>query len=266
MKYILSLIATCILCSSYAQQDGLSTEPIQEMEWENVQQYLDSMRILYPDSVIEIKVTLAEPPPLSPQEIPTYPDTLRNGKPKPKSLHERKYVTTDEIGGIFGFAGLSKDRYFFSYHSSNVWQINRYFYIGPGFGFEIGGKNSIKFDNGNKQDASIMMPLFMELRIVPGEKRIMPMISQKQGYTFYFAGKKPGVVGGAMSQTQIGFKLMMNKWASFNMSAGYRLQYLAIPAQFANQFGDLEPMPTDVKPAPLRKVYHYATIHIGFTY
>ena len=243
MKYILSLVACCILCSSYAQQDGLSTEPNTG------------------DTVITTTVTLADAPPVRDPA-----DTLRNGKPKPHSLHERKYVTTDEIGGIFGFTGLSKGRYFFSYHSSNVWQINRYFYIGPGFGFEIGGKNSIKFDNGNKQDASIMMPLFMELRIVPGEKRIMPMISQKQGYTFYFAGKKPGVVGGAMSQTQVGFKLMMNKWASFNMSVGYRLQYIAIPAQFANQFGDLEPMPTDVKPAPLRKVYHYATIHVGFTY
>lgn len=227
MKYLLTIIACSIFAFTYAQQDGLSSE-------------------VMPDS--------------------TRVDTLRNGKPKPKSLHERGYVTTDEIGGIFGFAGNSKGRYFFSYHSSNVWQLNRYFYIGPGFGFEIGGKNSIKFDNGNKTNASIMMPIFMELRIVPGEKRIMPMISQKQGYTFYFAGRKPGLVGGAMSQTQIGFKLMMNKWASFNMSAGYRLQYIAVPARYAAQFGEQPPMPYQDKPAALSKVYHYATIHVGFTY
>ena len=106
----------------------------------------------------------------------------------------------------------------------------------------------------------------MELRIVPGEKRIMPMISQKQGYTFYFAGRKPGLVGGAMSQTQVGFKLMMNKWASFNLSAGYRLQYIGVPAKYASQFGNLQPMPYEDKPAALSNVYHYATIHLGFTY
>lgn len=237
MKSILTIIATCILSISYAQQDGLSAEPVK-------------------DSVEIAACTFGRDP----------SDTLRNGKPKPKSLHQRGYVTTDEIGGIFGFAGNSKGRYFFSYHSSNVWQVNRYFYIGPGFGFEIGGKNSIKFDNGNKTNASIMMPIFMELRIVPGEKRIMPIISQKQGYTFYFAGRKPGLVGGAMSQTQIGFKLMMNKWASFNMSAGYRLQYIGVPAKYASQFGDQPPMPYEDKPAALSKVYHYATIHVGFTY
>jgi|GEM_PF-2197071 len=195
-------------------------------------------------------------------------NTFKNGKPKPKNLNQRHYVTIDEIGGIFGFSGYSKGKYFFSYHSCNAYQINRYMYIGPGFGIEVSGPKGLLIKKDNST-TSMMIPVFVEYRATLGTKRVAPIVSQKVGYSFYLPAKNPGLIGGVMAQSQIGMKVFLNDWATMNFSVGYRLQYLDVPEKYYAQFNDMrEPLPNqsadDLPRSP--HVFQFATFHVGFTY
>lgn len=195
-------------------------------------------------------------------------DTFSNGKKKPQHLNERHYLAIDEIGGIFGFSGYSKGKYFFSYHSCNAYQINRYMYVGPGFGIEVSGPKGLLIKKDNST-TSMMIPVFVEYRATLGTKRVAPIISQKVGYSFYLPAKNPGLIGGVMAQSQIGMKVFLNDWATMNFSVGYRLQYLDIPEKYYAQFNDMrEPLPNQ-SPDDLPRVPHvfqFATFHVGFTY
>lgn len=204
-------------------------------------------------------------------QIKTYAqtDSTKTGKiPFSLDYYKKKtYLAVDEIGGLFGITGLSKNTYFFSYHSVNAYQFDPHAYVGLGFGVEVSGKDQLLLNEGGSHN-SLMFPLYAEIRGTFGSKKVAPILSAKGGYSFYVAPptKPSGVIGGAMAQWQFGFKAFISKWATFNFSVGYRLQYLAIPPQYYAQFSDIlspdQPGPTHKTQEP----YHFATVHAGFTY
>jgi hypothetical protein len=183
-------------------------------------------------------------------------------------LKNSRYISSDEIGGLIGFAGRAPGKMYFSYQSINGWQFNKHTYIAPGFGIELSGKNGTLVNEGNT-NMSLMVPLFGEIRYSFLSKKVSPFISQKMGYSFYVPGPKPSstIIGGGMMQTQIGIKAFISRNAAINFSVGYRLQLLAVPNQYATQFNDGIPAtPNQIDVQKTQEFYHYFTFHLGFTY
>lgn len=183
-------------------------------------------------------------------------------------LRKSRYISSDEIGALIGFAGRAPGKMYFSYHSINGWQFNKHAYVAPGFGIELSGKNGTMVNEGNTT-TSLMVPIFGEIRYSFLEKKVSPFLSAKTGYSFYVAGPHPSstIVGGGMVQLQFGVKTYISKNAAFNISAGYRLQELSVPEKFASQFSDAIPTaPGQIDVPKTQEFYHYATVHVGFTY
>lgn len=218
-----------------------------------------------------------------------FPSEQSINKVKPKflmdSVRAKGYCGIYEFGGLFGFAGNNVSKYvvfkngsyfkfsqpYFTLKAVQGYHLNRKLFLGAGTGLDVTG--------GGRWE-SLILPVFMEVRGFFIKNRVAPFVSQQTGYAMEFTrssitnGWDKTFAGGFQSESKVGFRVMIDKRASFNFSVGYRMQHLAkrfsvVDYSFSPQYVWGAPNTSNqstLTPYWVHTFLHFVSIKTGFSF